>query len=845
MIQVSKRTRTIVEIAAVALLYFATARLGQLLAIPPGNITPVWIPSGIILGAVLLFGNRVWPGIFLGAFAGNLWAYFSADSLDSVLGCLLAGTANATGDTLCALVGAHLIIRTTGGRDPFDRAGDVVKFVVFGCLLTPGISALFGVTSLALAGLVPWSNYAFVLGTWWTGDGVGVLVVAPLLLAWRDGWKGLRFGREELVFMLMLPVASLGSMRVLPDVPGLVILPVLMWGVFRIKRRLFCSGLVAEVVIVVAMSVWHHGPFAGGDLTHNLLNLQLFTILMTMPALVLRASIAEKNQALIRLGDLNRDLDERVADRTQRLELDLIQRKLAEAEARESRRLLQSVVDNSHVFIYAKDLQGRFIMASQPLATLFGQASHYQLLGRTTHDFLPKETADNHWAHDLEVIARGAVIRSEETVPTPAGLLTYDSVKFPLSNDENTVYAVCGVSIDVTARNRAEKEKARIEEQLHQAMKMESIGRLAGGVAHDFNNLLTVILGQLSLVLEDLDTSSPLRQSLADVIRAAESAASLTKQLLAFSRKEVVQPRLIKLNDLVASQSMMLARLVPENIVFSTVLAGDLQFAEADPARTEQVLVNLVVNARDAMPNGGKLVVETANAELGKEYCDQHPEVVPGSYVMLSVADSGHGMGDEVKKHLFEPFFTTKKMGRGTGLGLATSYGVIRQAGGTIDVDSTLGQGTTFRVYLPAASAPPVLSDVDPREPEHCGGLQTILVVEDEQLVRDLLVEILERSGFNVLAAEDAEVALATAGAREAPIDLLVTDVMMPGLNGRELADRVKAIHPEVAVLFASGYSEDVLHGSGADAERLNFIAKPFTHKALTRKVREVLDSRV
>ena len=465
----SARTRNLAEIGLLAGLYFVTARLGQLLAIPPGNVTPVWIPSGIILVAVLVRGYRVWPGIFIGAFAGNVWAYFSSDSVGAVLRCLFAGTANGLGDTLGAVLGAYLIIRTTHGRDPLGRAADVMKLIVFGAVLGAGLSALFGVTALSLAGFVSWHDYVFSFATWWTGDGVGVLVIAPLLLAWREGWRGCRCGREELLFAVLLPTASLGSLQLFPEVPGLVILPLLLWAVFRFERRVLTAGIVMAAALVVVMAALGLSPFAGSNVPDGLMHLQLFLTLITVPMLVLCGALAESARARDRLLTLNRELDERVQKRTGQLEAEIAGRRCIEAQSRRTAQFLQAVIDHSPCLVYAKDAAGRFIMASQPLATLFGQLSPAQLVGKTSHDFLPKAIADQHRANDLEVAARRATVECEEAVDAIEGCRTFLTAKFPLYDAAGILYAVGGTSIEITARKRAEVELETQRERLAQS----------------------------------------------------------------------------------------------------------------------------------------------------------------------------------------------------------------------------------------------------------------------------------------------------------------------------------------------------------------------------------------
>jgi PAS domain S-box-containing protein len=382
-----------------------------------------------------------------------------------------------------------------------------------------------------------------------------------------------------------------------------------------------------------------------------------------------------------------------------------------------------------------------------------------------------------------------------------------------------------------------------LQAQLQQAMKMEAMGRLAGGVAHDFNNLLTVILGNVALALGKVQPSAPVAGMLSEVNKAAERAALLTQQLLAFSRKQIIEPKVLNLNDLIADLNAMLVRLIREDIKIRILPGEALGAVKVDAGQFQQVLINLVVNARDAMPGGGKIVIETSNAELDDGYCSRHPYVKPGRFVMVAVSDTGHGMSEEVKAHIFEPFFTTKAKGGGTGLGLATTYGVVKQAEGSIEVYSEMGMGTTFKIYLPRIEEAASKSARDDRPPERPGGAETVLIVEDETIVRDLCARVLDESGYCVLQAGNGDEAIALATGYRERIDLLLTDVVMPGMSGRELADRLTRIHPETRVLFTSGYTDNAIVHHGVLDEDVSFIGKPYSPSALAKKVREVLDT--
>ena len=394
---------------------------------------------------------------------------------------------------------------------------------------------------------------------------------------------------------------------------------------------------------------------------------------------------------------------------------------------------------------------------------------------------------------------------------------------------------------DITERKHAEAEKERLQVQLQQAMKMEAVGRLAGGVAHDFNNLLTVIMGYSELLLKKIGKESPMHGQVEEIKRAGERAASLTQQLLAFSRKQIIEPKVVHLDHLVAEMHKMLTRLIGEEIALQATTGKSLGSVKIDPGQFQQILMNLVVNARDAMPGGGKIVIETANVDLGEEYCAAHPYVTPGRFVMLSVSDTGQGMSEEVKAFIFEPFFTTKERGSGTGLGLATTYGAVHQAGGSIEVYSEVGIGTTFKVFLPRVEEEAILVN-DDRPTDLSVGTETVMIVEDEGILRNLCVQILEQMGYRVLQARNGIEAIAEVQRYGDRIDLLLTDVVMPGMNGSELATRLVLHNPEMKVLFTSGYTEDVISHHGVLAEGVSFIGKPYTPLALARKVREVLD---
>lgn len=414
-----------------------------------------------------------------------------------------------------------------------------------------------------------------------------------------------------------------------------------------------------------------------------------------------------------------------------------------------------------------------------------------------------------------------------------------------VKNEDGKVVSLTGITIDVSERKRAEEALVRSEEQLRQSQRLESVGRLAGGIAHDFNNMLTAINGYSELLLRDLKEENSVRQKVLEIKKAGERSASLTQQLLAFSRRQVLKPQMLDINNVITDMSGLLRRLIGEHIYLNINVSEEECRVEADPGQLSQVIMNLAVNARDAMPKGGDLIIKTENVYLDEEYAAQHVPTVPGDYVLLSVSDTGTGVDDEAKKHIFEPFYTTKEKGAGTGLGLATVYGIVKQSGGYIWVDSEQGKGAAFMVFLPQVKKVVTISKEKIRFETEMPGNETILLVEDEESVRELTVKILEMNGYSVIEAEDGVEAFEIYKKSYGKIDLLITDVVMPRMSGRELAEKIKRLNPAIRVLFSSGYSDDRDMMRDADSKTIDFINKPFTPEELGGKIRRLLDKKV
>jgi PAS domain S-box-containing protein len=519
---------------------------------------------------------------------------------------------------------------------------------------------------------------------------------------------------------------------------------------------------------------------------------------------------------------------------------DITERKRAEARLR----LLESAVVNAKDAVLITEAElfdppGPAILYANEAFTRMTGYSLEEVLGKTPRILQgPKTDRD-----ELDKI-RTALGQQQ---PVQVELINYrkDGSEYWVELNIVPVADAQGHLTHLVSVQREVTERRHLEAQLRQSQKMEAVGQLAGGIAHDFNNLLTVITGYSELALKrHLNDNDPLRPYIEEIDRAGERAAGLTRQLLAFSRKQVLELKVLNLNTVVAEMDKMLRRLIGEDVDLVTMLNEDLGQVKADPGQLEQVIMNLAVNARDAMPQGGKLTIETANVELDETYAHQHLEAQPGSYVMLAVSDTGAGMDPETMSHIFEPVFTTKEQGKGTGLGLSTLYGIVKQSGGHTWVYSEIGRGTTFKVYLPRVEESVEIFEPDPVRLKQHQAVETILLVEDEERVRELVRTLLQEEGYTVLVAQNGDEALRLCQQYDGPAHLLVTDMVMPGgMNGRQLAERLTSLYPKLKVLYMSGYTGEAIVRQGVLEHNLAFLQKPFSLVGLIRKVREVLAS--
>jgi PAS domain S-box-containing protein len=518
---------------------------------------------------------------------------------------------------------------------------------------------------------------------------------------------------------------------------------------------------------------------------------------------------------------------------------DITNRKRARKAIQETKELFKKIFAGQRDAIFILDKKNPpTILSCNPAAIKMFGYERIEVLGSTTKMLHIDEKYFEQFQEYLqEVISRQGFLN-----PSDFNMKRKDGAVFPAEYSVTPLEDENGQSVGWICIIRDITERRQLEEQFQQSQKMEAVGRLAGGVAHDFNNMITIIRGYSQLILAEMDKNNPIHKSILQIDKAGERTELLTRQLLAFSRKQILQPKILNLNELIPETEKMLLRLIGEDIELMTLLKSDIGNIKADPGQIEQVIMNLVINARDAMPKGGKLIIKTMNAVLDEAYVKVHPEAKPGRYVLISVSDTGIGMDSKTCSRIFEPFFTTKGKGQGTGLGLATVYGIVKQSGGHITVDSKPGQGTVFKIYLPSINEAATLKDESKTSDKNLNGSETILVVEDEENVRRVICETLRSHGYKLLEAPHGGNALLSCEQHKGEIDLMLTDVVMPEMSGGDLIDHLMSHYPQMKILCMSGYTDDTIVRHGILEEKVEFIQKPFTTVALAQRIRKVLD---
>ena len=793
---------TLVALAAV---YYAAARLGLRYASIGQSVSLIWPPSGVAFAALVLVGYRYWPGVTLGAFLAN-----AATSIP-----LPATVAIACGNTLGALVAAAVLRRRAGERPELGDLRTVRNLVLLAAPLGALLSAVFGSLSLSLTGSLP-TDLSTSVAVWFAGDLLGMLVVSPVLLAWatprHDGESTRRLLELLLLCAGTAAAAEIGLGRLGSTFLGEVhypylLFPFVIWAALRFGTR----GASLMTLTLAAVAVWRTvqggSPFVGGTSLNTLFGLACYLAVVAVAGLGLAAAVhwerAKATQAL------------------------------SESEAR-----LRRALDAARMGTWVWSVERNALTWDDNMRQLYGLARGDPMT--SYEDFLARvHPEDRAFVAETvrKVLEEGRDLDYDFRIVLPDGRTRWISDQGELHRDgEGRPLYLTGVCTDVT-------ERRMTEERLRQAHRMESVGRLAGGVAHEANNQMSVVLGAAHFILRRADVPEAVRADAEFIQKAAERTAAVTAQLLAFSRRQVLKPEVLNLNRLVTAWEPVLRRLMGEDCGVSLNLSPDLGAVRADPGQLEQVLLNLALNARDAMPRGGRIVIETFQTVITEADARMKPGTAtrPGSYVVLAFSDTGHGMDKETLSHIFEPFFTTKGVGQGTGLGLSTVYGIVKQSDGYIWAYSEPGHGTTFKMYLPVKTAGAVAAPLEPSALVRSKAGERILVVEDEASVRYMMKRTLEDAGYEVIDAGSAEEALDVIQTGDG-FHLVVTDVVMPRKNGRELAEELKQVRPGVPVLFTSGYTDGEIARRGLLEPGAAFIQKPLTPTALVRAVRTRLE---
>jgi PAS domain S-box-containing protein len=795
------------QVALLAAAYWAAAWIGFHYVTIGHSVSLVWPPAGLAFAALVLVGPRIWPGVTIGAFLAHVTTPVS----------LFAAAGIALGNTGEALLAALILRRVAGSRPHLEEPGHL-RVLLVAAAVGALVAAMVGVAALHSTGALAPNQVLPALPTWWAGDMLGLLVFAPVCLSWATPPLVRNEHRVLEVVALVggtAVAAELGlrqsiALPVFHEVEYKYLLfPFVAWAAVRFGPR----GASLVTLAVAAVTVWYTahggGPFLVGSAGHTLFALACYLLVLAVTGLMVASAV-------------------------------WYQRTRATHALRRSEERLRLALGAARMGIWYWSVETNVLVWDDNLRALYGLApgqpvgGYEEFLGRVHPDdrqFVSESVA--------RAIRGDGSLDYEFRILLPDGRVRWiaDQGRVELDRDGRSRY-LTGVCMDVTDRRTA-------EERLRQSHRMESVGRLAGGVAHETNNQMSIVIGASDFILRRPDVPDAVRMDVEHIRKAAERTSTITAQLLAFSRRQILQPLVLDLPRLVASWESVLRRVMGEDCAVVVRAREGLASVRADPGQLEQALLNLALNARDAMRLGGTLTVEVFSAVLSDEYLARRPGVGirRGRYVVLAVSDTGHGMDPETLSHAFEPFFTTKGVGDGTGLGLSTVYGIVKQSDGYVWAYSEPGRGSTFKLYLPAVEQPapspgvPALPSADPSRGE------LILVVEDDEGVRWMTRRILVDAGYQVLEAPDGRLALELMARDGANVRLVVTDVVMPGMGGRELADQLVKLRPGVPVLFTSGYTDGEIVRRGLLEPGAAFVQKPFDPDTIVRSVRERLDS--
>ncbi len=798
--------RDIAVVVLLAALYAAAAWVGLRYATIGHSVSLVWPPAGIAFAALVLFGNRHWPGVMIGAFVAN-----AATPIP-----LAAALAIAVGNTVEALLAASLLRRVAGSRPQLEEPRQTQALILLAAPAGAMMAALVGLGALLMTGALAPRAALQAFPIWWAGDVLGMLVVAPVLFSWSVRPR-IRDTRRLLeVVGLVVGTAVAADFGLLQSIPlpfleevqyQYLLFPIVVWAAVRFGPR----GASLVTLVVAGVAVWQTarggGPFVGVN-GGKLFALACYLLALAVTGLVVASAVWA------------------IRDRATRA--------LQRSEER-----LRLALDAARMGIWYWSVESNALVWDDNLRALYGLrpgdvVADYEHFMSRVH---PDDRA--FVARSVEsALTKGEALDYEFRILLPDGRVRWIADQGTVGRDEQgRPRYLTGVCMDVTERRSS-------EERLRQSHRMESVGRLAGGVAHETNNQMSVVLGAAAFILARSDVPEAVKADVEHIRKAAERTSSVTAQLLAFSRRQILRPVALELNTLVRSWETVLRRVMGEDCTVLLRPGDGVSPIRADPGQLEQVLLNLALNARDAMPRGGTLTVETFAAEITGDYARSRPGVVirPGSYVVLAVSDTGHGMDRDTLDHVFEPFFTTKGVGHGTGLGLSTVYGIVKQSDGYVWAYSEPGRGSTFKVYLPAAG-PDAESPALPSTSRSrmAGRGESVLLVEDDEGVRRMTRRALEEGGYRVLEAADGLLALELLKSASGRIGLVLTDVVMPGMSGRDLADRVAELWPGTPVLFTSGYTDGEIARRGLLRPESAFIQKPFGPDTILRIVRERL----